>query len=137
MLAVSRALGDAQLKKPLAPENFVTNEPDVSVTKVTPEDSFVIMACDGLWDVMDDQIAVNLVSTSLQMMTESLKVPLTANILGQMVEMASRFLVDEALRRDTQDNVTCAVIILQTTPYLKKLARISRRNLAKAKSVQE
>lgn len=40
-------------------------EPDIGHTKLGPGDSFVILASDGLWDVMDDQTACNIAQVRL------------------------------------------------------------------------
>eukprot|EP01028_Stygiella_incarcerata_P003755 TRINITY_DN17828_c0_g1_i2.p1 TRINITY_DN17828_c0_g1~~TRINITY_DN17828_c0_g1_i2.p1 ORF type:complete len:542 (-),score=142.83 TRINITY_DN17828_c0_g1_i2:280-1905(-) len=54
ILAVSRCLGDVFLQP------MVSAEPYLTSIRLTSEDEFIIMACDGLWDVMDDQFAVDL-----------------------------------------------------------------------------
>ena len=51
MLAISRALGDHQLKRPILANDVVSNMPDITSTELTDGDMFVIIACDGLWDV--------------------------------------------------------------------------------------
>jgi len=56
VLAVSRAIGDNYLKP------YVVAEPFISETHVTDEHLFVILACDGVWDVLSDEQVVNLVS---------------------------------------------------------------------------
>jgi protein phosphatase len=58
-LAVSRALGDHFLKQ----NNLgVIVEPFISVPyKLTPTDSFIVLASDGLWDVMSGQEAVDMI----------------------------------------------------------------------------
>ena len=56
-LAVSRSLGDFQYKDNpnLSPEEFkVTANPDVKIYDRTADDEFVVLACDGIWDVMDN-----------------------------------------------------------------------------------
>lgn len=40
---------------------FVECEPDVTRMCLTPEDTFIVMASDGLWDVIDDHESVNIV----------------------------------------------------------------------------
>ncbi|KAL0218449.1 hypothetical protein P9112_004102 [Eukaryota sp. TZLM1-RC] len=55
-LAVSRAIGDSFLQP------YVSCRPYVSVTEVLPEDSFLILACDGLWDVCTDEEAIKLIA---------------------------------------------------------------------------
>jgi len=76
-LAVSRSIGDSDLKmgdkvtpcwqmtdmaqgKPL-----VSSEPVYTVTEVTKEDAFVILACDGIWDVLSDQQAVDVIKSHI------------------------------------------------------------------------
>jgi serine/threonine protein phosphatase PrpC len=59
---------------------------------------FVIVACDGLWDVMDDQTAVNVVLMHLQN--------------GVPPQHVAQCLVDESLRRGTTDNVSAMVVFL-------------------------
>jgi serine/threonine protein phosphatase PrpC len=52
MLAMTRALGDIALKK----HNYITAEPEVTEQVLVPEtDRFMILASDGLWDVLSNQ----------------------------------------------------------------------------------
>ncbi|CAJ1366880.1 unnamed protein product [Effrenium voratum] len=71
MLAISRAFGDFQLKAPTWPNDIVSNVPEVSATLLCEGDIFVIMACDGLWDVIEDQDAVNLVIEGMRTMVNT------------------------------------------------------------------
>ncbi|PWY66068.1 PP2C-domain-containing protein [Aspergillus heteromorphus CBS 117.55] len=87
VLAVTRALGDAYLK------DLVTGHPYTTETVIQPDsDEFIILACDGLWDVCSDQEAVDLVRN----------VP--------DAQDASKILVDHALARFSTDNLSCMVI---------------------------
>ncbi|KAA8652696.1 type 2C protein phosphatase PTC1 [Aspergillus tanneri] len=87
VLAVTRALGDAYLK------DLVTGHPYTTETVIQPDlDEFIILACDGLWDVCSDQEAVDLVRN----------VP--------DAQEASKILVDHALSRFSTDNLSCMVI---------------------------
>lgn len=57
-LALSRALGDFVFKKnekKRPEEQIVTAFPDVQVRDITSEWEFVVMACDGIWDVMTNE----------------------------------------------------------------------------------
>lgn len=54
-LSVSRAFGDKNATK------YVTHRPDLYKYTRTKGDAFIILACDGLWDVMESQDAVNIV----------------------------------------------------------------------------
>ena len=52
-IAVSRGLGDFRYKKNLAPsEQIVTCIPEISIHKRSDDaDQFVVMGCDGIWDI--------------------------------------------------------------------------------------
>lgn len=87
VLAVTRALGDAYLK------DLVTGHPYTTETVVqADQDEFLILACDGLWDVCTDQEAVDLIR----------------NVKDS--QEASKILVDHALSRFSTDNLTCMVV---------------------------
>lgn len=59
-LAMSRSVGDL-----LATTVGVTAEPDVSFLRLNPTDKFVLVASDGLWDMVPSIEAVALVGTYL------------------------------------------------------------------------
>ncbi|KAF4998015.1 hypothetical protein FGRMN_3467 [Fusarium graminum] len=89
VLAVTRALGDAYMKK------LVTGHPYTTETVIQPDsDEFIIIACDGIWDVCSDQEAVDLV--------RNVEDPVSA----------SKQLVDYALNRFSTDNLSCMVVRL-------------------------
>ncbi|KAG5959132.1 hypothetical protein E4U58_005084 [Claviceps cyperi] len=93
VLAVTRALGDAYLK------DLVTGHPYTTETVIQHDlDEFIIIACDGIWDVCNDQDAVDMV--------REVHDPI----------LASKQLVDLALRRFSTDNLSCMIIRLQSEP---------------------
>jgi len=53
-----RAFGDLDLKQP---HPFVIPDPDITCYELTPSDQFIVVATDGLWDVMTDQKVVEFV----------------------------------------------------------------------------
>jgi len=60
-LAVSRAIGDFSFKRNarLPPhQQAVIATPDVQVFQRQPDDEFMIIACDGIWDVMNSKETV-------------------------------------------------------------------------------
>ena len=60
-LALSRALGDFEFKQNGdLPKNrqAVTAYPDVTVETITNDTQFVLLACDGVWDVVTSQEAI-------------------------------------------------------------------------------
>ena len=68
-LAVSRALGDFQYKgrTDLPPEKQkVSCEPDIKVWPRQATDEVLLLACDGLWDVLSNQEAIDAVRAIFQ-----------------------------------------------------------------------
>lgn len=67
-LSLSRALGDhAQKRADLRPEQqAVTAMPEICTAKRSPDDEFVVLACDGIWDVKSSQQVVDFVRYRLQ-----------------------------------------------------------------------
>lgn len=67
-LALSRALGDFEFKQNSslpAEQQIVTADPDIIVHDPTDEDEFLILACDGIWDVVTSQQAVDFVRRAI------------------------------------------------------------------------
>ncbi|KAI9315754.1 phosphatase 2C-like domain-containing protein [Dichotomocladium elegans] len=86
VLAVTRSLGDCVMKE------FVVGNPYTTETCLSPDDDFMILACDGLWDVCEDQDAVDMVKGI------------------QDPQEASQKLLDYALANFSTDNVSILVI---------------------------
>lgn len=88
MLAVSRALGDGLFNE------LVNPTPSFTYGKLSEDDSFMILACDGVWDVMKDQEAVDLIATEID--------PL----------VAAKKIRDKAYEKHSQDNISVIVVFL-------------------------
>jgi serine/threonine protein phosphatase PrpC len=59
-LNLSRAIGDLKYKsnKNLTPEaQVITAHPDVRVFELSSEDQFFLLACDGVWDVLSNEVS--------------------------------------------------------------------------------
>lgn len=57
-LNLSRALGDMEFKQTpeLDPsQQMITANPDIQTLKLEAGDEFLILACDGIWDVLSNQ----------------------------------------------------------------------------------
>lgn len=67
-LNLSRAIGDMDYKqskdKP-AEEQVVTADPDCKDIELTKDDRFLILACDGIWDILTNEEAVAFVDEKL------------------------------------------------------------------------
>ncbi|KAI4376215.1 hypothetical protein MLD38_014002 [Melastoma candidum] len=86
VLAVSRAFGDRLLKQ------YVVAEPEIQEEAIDSSLEFLILASDGLWDVVTNQEAVTLIKTI------------------DDPEVAAKRLLEEASRRGSADNITCVVV---------------------------
>lgn len=93
VLAVARAFGDFSLKK------YVPCTPYTSEAKLESTAKFLIIACDGVWDVISDDEAVGLVREFCD----------GAAAKGTR---AAKHLVEQAIARGSTDNVTCLVVFL-------------------------
>ncbi|GAB4815687.1 hypothetical protein N2152v2_002733 [Parachlorella kessleri] len=117
-LAVSRSFGDPDFKEPL---HLVTATPDVAQHRLQPGDSFIVLASDGLWDVLTDGEACEVVSRHLRQHVHV--APAGAPALPgrsgapaldpRLATSAAEALVHTALSRGTMDNVTAVVALLQ------------------------
>lgn len=55
-LSLSRAIGDLRYKQNPDLERaaqIITAQPDIRAMDLTPKDDFIVLACDGIWDVLD------------------------------------------------------------------------------------
>lgn len=58
-LALSRALGDFMFKRnttKIPEEQIVTAYPDVTEREITEDWEFAVLACDGIWDVLRNEV---------------------------------------------------------------------------------
>ncbi|KAI3800883.1 hypothetical protein L1987_28982 [Smallanthus sonchifolius] len=128
VLSVSRALGDWDMKLPRGSASSLISEPEIQQIILTEEDEFLIIGCDGIWDVMSSQQAVKLVTRGLRRHDDP--------------EQCAKELVREALRLNTYDNLTVIVVCFtakdhqrDTTPQRKRCCSISTQALYSFKSL--
>lgn len=95
-LSVSRAFGDIDS----AP--FVTHRPEIFNYKITQSDKFIIIACDGLWDVLSNSDAVNFVLKNCYDISLKKRINQTVNIANK--------LANYALKEGSSDNVSVIVV---------------------------
>jgi len=92
-LSCSRSLGDPELKLN-ADRPILSNQPETTKYELQAEDLFIILACDGVWDVISDQQAVDI----------------CLEHWGQPASAAAA-LVRTALSSGSGDNLTAQVIM--------------------------
>nr|QBK88934.1 MAG: protein phosphatase 2C [Mimivirus LCMiAC02] len=95
-LSVSRSFGDLDS----VPE--VTHRPQLFGYTLGKDDKFIIMACDGLWDVLDNSEACNFVLMNCYDRTLKIRINKKNDIAQKLAEYA--------LKKGSGDNVTVIVV---------------------------
>jgi len=108
-LAVSRAFGDLLMKDPMrygcagATGELVTAVPEIHTYDLNPaEDRFLILACDGVWDVLSDEDAVSLCTEH------------------RSVASAAHALIRRSFEIGSEDNITALVVTWSEDSDAKK-----------------
>ena len=114
MLALSRALGDFEYKSNSqlqAKDQAVSAFPDVRIEPIDSQTQFVLLACDGIWDVKTSQESVDFMMTRLYRNNFAQKVTM------QEMENGMGQLLDECCARDIAssqgvgcDNMTAIIV---------------------------
>lgn len=104
LLNVARAIGDWHMeglkdRNGMGPLSAV---PEVMQVRLTNEDEFLIIGCDGVWDVFRSQNAVDFARRKLQEHNDP--------------AICCKELVDEALKRKTGDNLSVIVVCFSSSP---------------------
>jgi serine/threonine protein phosphatase PrpC len=93
----------------------VSAEPDIRTYTLGPEDEFLIVGCDGVWDVVTHQEAVDLCSSLLRR-----EFPPSDVVRGNppyFVDIAvtecmqARLLVEYAFAKGSTDNISACVVV--------------------------
>jgi len=99
-LAVSRSFGDLLLKEPerydcvgVTPGGLVTAVPEIQVMYLSPsEDRFLVLACDGIWDVLSSEEAVSVCAEQ------------------ENPKLAAQSLLKRTFSSNSDDNLTAVVL---------------------------
>lgn len=108
-LNLSRSIGDLKYKQSHdlpASAQMITAEPDITMKTLQPDDEFMILACDGVWDIMSNEEAVQFVREKLQR--------------GMPPAQICELVFDHCISDDPRqtrglggDNMTCVVVQFQ------------------------
>ena len=79
-LSLSRSIGDVTLK--YHPTKVVVGEPEVVQQRLNADDKFVILACDGIWDVLTNEKAVSVVAKAIKDKQDAAKALVRASFLN-------------------------------------------------------
>lgn len=105
-LAVSRALGDYDYKRSEnlpATAQLVSPEPDIYQTKRSEgQPTFLLLACDGVWDVINPKDISEFISHMLE----------TTSDLKKICEA----IIDSSLHMGSRDNISASLIVFPGAP---------------------
>ncbi|KAI4487950.1 hypothetical protein M0802_011654 [Mischocyttarus mexicanus] len=105
-LAVSRALGDYEYKnlKDRGPcEQLVSPEPEIFVRDRDDEhDEFLVLACDGIWDVMNNEDLCGFIRSRL--------------LLTDDLEAVTNQVIDTCLYKGSRDNMSIVLVTFPAAP---------------------
>ncbi|XP_002740832.1 protein phosphatase 1B-like [Saccoglossus kowalevskii] len=111
-LAVSRALGDFEYKnvEGRGPcEQLVSPEPEVLFDQRSEKDEFIVLACDGIWDVMSNDELCEFIRSRL--------------LITDNLEFVCNQVIDTCLSKGSRDNMSIVVITFQNAPQVSEVAR--------------
>ncbi|XP_078427618.1 putative protein phosphatase 2C 68 [Wolffia australiana] len=106
ILAMSRAIGDKYLKP------IVISEPEIKACERTREDEFLIIASDGIWDVLSNDLACDIVRRCLRDEGRRRRPPPDDGGGGSYCSTAATLLTRLALGRKSSDNISVIVVDL-------------------------
>lgn len=108
-LAVSRALGDYEYKnvEGRGPcEQLVSPEPEVYVRARTHQDEFIVLACDGIWDVMCNNDLREYIHSRLRVTNDLVKI--------------SNDILDMCLNKGSRDNMSVIIVSFPGAPKVEQ-----------------
>lgn len=128
-LAVSRALGDFEYKNVQGKgqcEQLVSPEPEIFLEERSDKDEFIVLACDGIWDVMTNEELCDFVRDRM-LLTDDLK-------------SVCNSVVDTCLSKGSRDNMSIIIIAFRGAPQISesakaKEAELNRRLESKVKEI--
>ncbi|XP_053315409.1 protein phosphatase 1G [Spea bombifrons] len=130
-LNLSRAIGDHFYKRNKnlpAEEQMISALPDIKVLTLNDDHNFMVIACDGIWNVMSSQEVVDFIQERIDRPAKNGEPVVLSSIVEE--------LLDQCLAPDTSgdgtgcDNMTCVIIRFQ--PHSTNSLEPSKRKLDEA-----
>ncbi|GJU73868.1 phosphatase 2C 16-like protein isoform X1 [Tanacetum coccineum] len=116
VLAMSRSIGDGYLKPWIIPE------PEVTFTPRAREDECLILASDGLWDVMSNEEACEVARKRIRIWhikNSGMPIEKGENGVDQAAQAAADYLTMLALQKGSKDNISVIVVDLKPQRKVK------------------
>lgn len=107
-LNLSRSIGDLKYKQVPGippPDQMITAEPDIMQVALRDDDEFIILGCDGIWDCLSNEDAVEYVRQRIDTRTP---IEIGSEMLDQIISTDPR--VSQGIGGD---NMTVMIVDLQ------------------------
>ena len=111
-LSVSRTFGDVEAKEEKfgGNKNVVVALPDITEIELNDEFNFIILGCDGIFDVLSNEeilecVKIVLNEKNIQEINQDVNI---SQLCGDFAEM----IIKSSLAKDSFDNVSCVVIAI-------------------------
>jgi protein phosphatase 1B len=117
-LAVSRALGDYEYKQVEGRgpcEQLVSPEPEITVQAREHSDEFLVLACDGIWDVMNNEELCDFVRHQLT--------------IHPNLETVCSSIIDTCLHKGSKDNMSVVLVAFPGSPVVSEEAQEKDKQL--------
>ncbi|KAK9716663.1 hypothetical protein RND81_06G248900 [Saponaria officinalis] len=101
VLSTSRSIGHYRLKP------YVISEPEVQICKRSASDDFVVIATDGVWDVLNNETVCDLVGKCF---SGQVSRKVSDGVLGNCSEAAAAMVAELAIARGSKDKVSDGVL---------------------------
>ncbi|GJN15071.1 hypothetical protein PR202_gb01960 [Eleusine coracana subsp. coracana] len=118
ILAMSRSIGDRYLKP------FIIPKPEVTVVPRAKDDDCLILASDGLWDVVSNEEACKFARRQIQQWHKNNVIAAALSdecdaSTDPAAQAAADYLMRLALKKGSEDNITVIVVDLKSRKKLK------------------
>ncbi|XP_050227649.1 protein phosphatase 2C 51-like [Mercurialis annua] len=108
VLGTSRSIGDQYLKP------YVSSEPEVTVVQRMESDDFLVIGSDGLWDVISNEFACEVVKKCFGGQIKHRT--FLDDFNGSWAAEAAALLAELAMAKGSRDNISVIVVELKNTP---------------------
>lgn len=126
-LAMSRALGDYQYKGNTELSNdkqMVSCYPDIAIHERTVNDELLVLACDGVWDVISNVESINFLQDIILSEDEEAS-----------SESMAEALIELALSASSTDNISAVIVKLKAIEEIKKIVKNEKIEQSNSKIV--
>jgi len=97
-LAISRAMGDSEFKKPKVEMDYISRDPYLNHVHLTEQDQFIVISCDGLYEKLNYNDIIEIVVPNKE--------------AGKTAAEVAEILAQTSYDKGSEDNISVIVIYL-------------------------